>query len=894
MVKNNKTVNKTTMDSDSTASLQKSVQPTMLPFRPGPGNTEEEMCFADRVETRLQEAVTKCVDEAIGRLQTQASSAGAATPTPPTSAKAKVQSIPSLSSIDDATERSSARRELEGYLPSMSSLTRAPLTALKEVRAELQKAFPEVSGGFSFKSNGITKDEDTRHTKLPSKLWGSPLMKAQLNEAETDGNTLDAMGSLDGTWNGSTLFDQFEASRKREMDAKFKEMLGAQVASSAEQECQHSAVSTPATNNLANGKSNLHSLRAPLAKKEAGPPRTRALPFAATSDFQNPETFEALNNRLKTGSRLSAAITTSLENKADFRARWESLNTALPRDVNAQDFVRLVTPDSSPTKPAASTPKDSSTKGPSASKSPWGSISFNPPESLTDYYNRRFESLGAEAKELIMKAQKNLMSPAVHTTKSFDPADFTKPFCEFLTENPTVFHAVDYFATKLTKAGFEKLSERDLWNDKLKAGGKYFVERNGSSLVAFSVGKAYKSGNGVAMIAGHVDALAARLKPVSTKSTKAGYVQLGVAPYAGSLNATWWDRDLGVGGRVLVKDPETGKIKSKLVKLGWPIARIPTLAPHFGVGMMGTNNTETQAVPIIGLDNSDLSSISEEEDAKWKASALLGGEGTFAATQPPKLLKAIAGELNIQNYSSIVNWELELFDTQAAQVGGLEKEFIFAGRVDDKLCSWSAIEALLAASEDAPEDAGIVNLVGVFDDEEIGSLLRQGAKGNFLPSVIERISESFSDSRTGSSNLLSQTYANSFLISADVTHAVNPNFLEKYLENHAPRLNVGVVVSADSNGHMTTDSVSTAVMQRIAEKCGSVLQLFMIRNDSRSGGTVGPMLSSAMGVRAIDMGIPQLSMHSIRATTGSLDPGLGIKLFKGFFEGFEAVDKEFE
>lgn len=308
---------------------------------------------------------------------------------------------------------------------------------------------------------------------------------------------------------------------------------------------------------------------------------------------------------------------------------------------------------------------------------------------------------------------------------------------------------------------------------------------------------------------------------------------------------------------------------------------------------MGANNAETQAVPIIGLDNSDLNGSSKEDDAEWKASALLGSEGTFAATQPPKLLKAIAGELNIQNFSSIVNWELELFDTQPAQVGGLEKEFIFAGRIDDKLCSWAAVEALLAASESPAEDAGIINLVGVFDDEEIGSLLRQGAKGNFLPSVIERITESFSESETSSSNLLFQTYANSFLVSADVTHAVNPNFLEKYLEDHAPRLNVGVVVSADSNGHMTTDSVSTSVMQRIAEKSGNVLQLFMIRNDSRSGGTVGPMLSSAMGVRALDMGIPQLSMHSVRATTGSLDPGLGVKLFTGFFDGFEAVDKEF-
>jgi len=317
------------------------------------------------------------------------------------------------------------------------------------------------------------------------------------------------------------------------------------------------------------------------------------------------------------------------------------------------------------------------------------------------------------------------------------------------------------------------------------------------------------------------------------------------------------------------------------------VARIPTLAPHFGVGMFGANNAETQAVPIIGLDNSDIQGAEEFKNLT------LGGEGTFAATQPPKLVRTIASELGIQDYSSIINWELELFDTQPAQVGGLDKEFIFAGRIDDKLCSWSAIEGLLAsAAAPTSEDDGIVKLVGVFDDEEIGSLLRQGARGNFLPGTIERIAESFG--KGSSANILSQTYANSFLISADVTHAVNPNFLGSYLEGHAPRLNVGLVVCADSNGHMTTDSVSTSLLARVAEKSDSNLQLFMIRNDSRSGGTVGPMLSSAMGVRAIDAGIPQLSMHSIRATTGALDPGLGVKVFKGFFDNYESVDKEFE
>jgi aminopeptidase I len=302
--------------------------------------------------------------------------------------------------------------------------------------------------------------------------------------------------------------------------------------------------------------------------------------------------------------------------------------------------------------------------------------------------------------------------------------------------------------------------------------------------------------------------------------------------------------------------------------------------------MLGQNNPETQAVPIIGLDSSNI-------DASDLTNLTLGGEGAFTSTQPPKLVRAIARELNINDFSSIVNWELELYDTQPAQTGGLDKEFIFGGRIDDKLCSWAALEGLLAsAAEDSHAHDGIIKMFGGFDDEEIGSLLRQGARGNLLPSVVERLVEVFA--KSSSANILSQTYANSFLISADVIHAVNPNFLGAYLENHAPQLNVGLVVSADPNGHMTTDAVSTALLTRIAEKSDSKLQVFQIRNDTRSGGTVGPMLSSATGIRAIDAGIPQLSMHSVRATTGSLDPGLGVKIFKGFFDHFEEVDKEFE
>lgn len=470
-----------------------------------------------------------------------------------------------------------------------------------------------------------------------------------------------------------------------------------------------------------------------------------------------------------------------------------------------------------------------------------------------------------------------------------NPMIYTKPFLDFISENPTVFHAVNAVGKLLEfHGGFTRLSERDSWT-KLEKGGKYFVERNKSSLIAFTVGKNYKPGNGASIVATHIDALTTRLKPLSELPTKAGYVQLGVAPYAGALNGTWWDRDLGIGGRVLVKNSETGKIDQELVKLDWPIARIPTLAPHFGqAAHMDGANKETEMVPIIGLDYSDPPDTAQGE----RQLSVLGGAGSFTSTQPPRLVKAIAGELKIQNVSQIVGWELELFDTQAAQLGGIDKEFIFAGRVDDKLMSFAAIAALTASEADASDSS--LKVVGCFDDEEIGSLLRQGAHSNLLPSTLSRICEALAEpGEICGPDLISQMYANSFLISADVSHAVNPNFLGSYLAKHAPRLNVGMAIQADPNGHTTTDSVSSAFLQRVADKCGSKLQVFQIRNDSRSGGTVGPMLSSAMGMRAIDAGLPQLSMHSIRATIGSKDPGLGVQLLKGFFDHFEEVDAEF-
>ncbi|KKK18527.1 hypothetical protein AOCH_005654 [Aspergillus ochraceoroseus] len=469
-------------------------------------------------------------------------------------------------------------------------------------------------------------------------------------------------------------------------------------------------------------------------------------------------------------------------------------------------------------------------------------------------------------------------TPSVPRSKvvleSINPDDYAQPYCDFMTNHPTIFHAVDGFSKELESKGYKYLSEREAWTSKLERGGKYYTTRNGSAIIAFSVGKDYQSGNGVAVVAGHIDALTAKLKPVSKLPSKVGYAQLGVAPYAGALGKTWWDRDLSIGGKVLVRNASTGKVEAKLVKLDWPIARIPSLAEHFGAPAQGPFNKETQMVPIIGVDNSDL--FQSQQTSTTTADNGIE-PGTFAATQPAKLIHVISKELGITDYSSILNWELELYDSQPACLGGLDKDLIFAGRIDDKLCCYAAHQALLASP-----------------DSTSSSSVKMGARSNFMSSVIERITQSFVPVTSSyGPDLLAQTVANSFFVSSDVIHAVNPNFANVYLENHMPRLNVGVTVSADSNGHMTTDSVSHGFIKRVAERCGATLQVFQIRNDSRSGGTIGPMTSSRIGMRAVDVGIPQLSMHSIRATTGRLDPGLGVKLFKGFFDYFEDVDKEF-
>lgn len=467
-------------------------------------------------------------------------------------------------------------------------------------------------------------------------------------------------------------------------------------------------------------------------------------------------------------------------------------------------------------------------------------------------------------------------SPHLHPKPTQNDTDKYSSWCsqymDFTNDNPSTYHAIDSFSRKLKDAGFEYKTERENLNI-LPSGGAYFVDRGGKALVAFLVGGKWTPSKGIGAVGSHVDALTAKLKPISLKSDVKGYSLLGVAPYSGALNLLWLDRDLGIAGSVLVRGAD-GKIHSRLVSSGrHPICRIPSLAPHFGAAAVPPYNTETKMVPVMGYGTQVDPPTPDER------SAPLYGKHSLV------LLRYLC-ELAKCKLSDLVLVDLDLYDVQPACRGGLSNEFMFAPRIDDRLCSFSAVNALIEVKKSIDfENWDGFSAVLLADNEEIGSATRTGAKGKMLNSVVERVVK---EKGFGSADVL-VTFSNSLILSADVTHALNPNFTSDYLENHAPFPNVGLTLKLDANGHVMTDSTGVVAMEEIAKRNGLKLQRFHIRNDHPSGGTIGPILAVDTGSRVVDVGLAQLSMHSIRASCGYKEAGLGVETFGAFFKDWREV-----
>ncbi|OVA15401.1 Peptidase M18 [Macleaya cordata] len=465
----------------------------------------------------------------------------------------------------------------------------------------------------------------------------------------------------------------------------------------------------------------------------------------------------------------------------------------------------------------------------------------------------------------------------------------------FLNASPTAFHAVDEAKKLLKNSGFEQISEREDW--KLQVGKKYFFTRNYSTIVAFSIGKKYVAGNGFHIVGAHTDSPCLKLKPVS-KVTKGGFLEVGVQTYGGGLWHTWFDRDLTVAGRLMIREKKDDSVSysHRLVRIEEPIMRIPNLAIHLDRSIHDgfKVNTHNHLVPVLATSvKAELNKVAADNgsvESGVKGDDKTSNEKTNTDNKKHHslLLQLLASEVGCKP-EDICDFELQLCDTQPSIVGGALKEFIFSGRLDNLCMSFCSLKALIesTSSESSLQDETGVRMVALFDHEEVGSNSAQGAGSPAMLDALSRVTNSFSSS---DSKLLEKAIQKSFLVSADMAHALHPNYMDKHEENHQPKMHGGLVIKHNANQRYATNAVTSFIFREIAERHDLPIQDFVVRNDMPCGSTIGPILASGVGIRTVDIGAPQLSMHSIREMCAVDDVRHSYQHLKAYYKEFSQLD----
>ncbi|MFK8019621.1 MAG: M18 family aminopeptidase [Pseudomonadales bacterium] len=412
--------------------------------------------------------------------------------------------------------------------------------------------------------------------------------------------------------------------------------------------------------------------------------------------------------------------------------------------------------------------------------------------------------------------------------------EFNQRLLSFIQSSPTPFHAVRTMQQQLLDAGFEPLAEEHVW--KLRSGGKYFVTRNDSSLIAFTFSEDILQ-TGISMVGAHTDSPCLKVKP-NADVVRHGYHQLGLEVYGGVLLNPWFDRDLSIAGRVSYAHAEKG-LRHALLDFEQAIGIIPSLAIHLdrGVNEQRSIDKQTDLPVVLAL----AGSVEECTPFKSLLAARLKSDGI------------------VDSEVRVLDYEMCLYDTQPPAVIGMNQDFIAAARLDNLLSCFVGLEALLAASED---DDGSRLLVCT-DHEEVGSASAAGASGPMLRDCLVRM--------CGSEENLIRTMQQSMMISADNAHGVHPNYASKHDSNHGPVLNQGTVIKINSNQRYATNSETAARFRLYAEKAGVSVQSFVVRSDMGCGSTIGPIAASELGVPTVDVGVPTFAMHSIRELAGSDD-----------------------
>lgn len=413
----------------------------------------------------------------------------------------------------------------------------------------------------------------------------------------------------------------------------------------------------------------------------------------------------------------------------------------------------------------------------------------------------------------------------------------------FLENSPTCFHAVDNMKKALLDEHFTQLEENKKWT--LQPGGRYFVTRNDSSLIAFSIPETEMKG--MRIIASHSDSPTFKIKENPELEADGKYIRLNVEGYGGMLCAPWFDRPLSVAGRIVIKDSASGQFISRLINIDRDLVLIPNLAIHMNreANSGYKYNAQKDMLPLYGT---------------------LSAKGTF--------MDLIAKSAGV-TADEILGHDLFLYNRQKASIWGASEEFISCGRLDDLQCAYASLRGFLAGKR---QEYMAVHCV--LDNEEVGSGTKQGAASTFLYDVLLRIQKGLG----GDYEDYLRCVADSFMISADNAHAVHPNYTEKADPVNRPYLNKGIVIKHSANQKYCTDGFSAAVFKDICRQAGVPFQTFTNRSDMPGGSTLGNISMAQVSVNAVDVGLPQLAMHSPYETAGVKDTDYFIKAATVFFE----------
>lgn len=404
-----------------------------------------------------------------------------------------------------------------------------------------------------------------------------------------------------------------------------------------------------------------------------------------------------------------------------------------------------------------------------------------------------------------------------------------------LIENATSqFHTALAVKEQLLVRGFEELTLKGNWN--IRKGGKYMLVHHGSTIFAFTVGENFKAEDGFRIAASHGDFPGFRLKPNAGMEVN-GYLQLNTEGYGGAILSSWLDRPLSVAGRVVLKSDDVFKPEVRFIDMKKPVLIIPNLAIHFNREMnKGVElRKQVEMLPIYGTASEELTKEA--------------------------FLDAIADTL-AANKDDILDYELTVYNTDKPSFVGLKDEFVSAPRLDNLTSTQAIVEGIAQSTRESG-----LNMMVVFDHEEIGSRSKQGAASTLLATILEKIYVSLGMTKLDFTNALED----SLIISADVSHAYHPNYAAKYDVTNKHVLNRGFAIKEASSQSYATDSEAVAIVQQICEKEGIAYQKFVNHSDSTGGGTIGAISSAMLPVRTVDIGVPLLAMHSSRETMGVKD-----------------------